>query len=35
VQNPKSELGNLEIYGHDAYTRASNRAGYQEGLSWQ
>lgn len=31
---PNSELGHLEIDGHDAETRASNRAREKDGLSW-
>ena len=32
---PNSELGHLELDGHDAETRASNRARETEGLSWE
>ena len=32
---PNSELGHLEIDGHDAETRASVRAREREGLSWK
>lgn len=32
---PNAELGHLELDGHDAETRASNRARETEGLSWE
>ncbi|WP_353987924.1 polyphosphate--glucose phosphotransferase [Ruicaihuangia caeni] len=32
---PNSELGHLELDGHDAEKRASNRARESEGLSWE
>lgn len=32
---PNSELGHLEVDGHDAETRASNRARKDEDLSWR
>ncbi|MCR8671121.1 polyphosphate--glucose phosphotransferase [Agrococcus sp. HG114] len=32
---PNAELGHLELDGHDAETRASNRARESEGLSWE
>lgn len=31
---PNTELGHLELHGHDAETRASTRARDEEGLSW-
>ncbi|MCD9142630.1 polyphosphate--glucose phosphotransferase [Streptomyces albireticuli] len=32
---PNTELGHLELHGHDAETRASTRAKEEEGLNWQ
>ncbi|MBT2387059.1 polyphosphate--glucose phosphotransferase [Streptomyces sp. ISL-11] len=32
---PNTELGHLELHGHDAETRASTRAKEDEGLNWQ
>jgi polyphosphate glucokinase len=32
---PNSELGHLEIDGHDAETRAANSAREKQGLSWE
>lgn len=32
---PNAELGHLEVDGHDAETRASNKARETEGLSWE
>ncbi|MEV8567037.1 polyphosphate--glucose phosphotransferase [Streptomyces sp. NPDC051322] len=32
---PNTELGHLELHGHDAETRASTKAKEDEGLSWQ
>jgi polyphosphate glucokinase len=31
---PNTELGHLELHGHDAEDRASERAREEEGLSW-